>query len=144
MQHALFLFILLTQKRGGFWVSMISKVEATQKREIMKTDLLEQNPRLLHTHEQRVRNFLQTKNIPAKCIQYDNLSVYAQVKGVMYDHIVQPKHHRQFLKFCRLWLKNQGILPQAYMAKIQAQAQYYSNKQYNAVMRERRLQKKTV
>ena len=110
----------------------------------MKQDLFQQNPRIYFAHEQRVRNFLQSKNIPAKCIEFDNIDVYAQVKSVMYDHIVQPKHHRQFLKFCRLWLKNQGILPQAYKAKIQAQAQYYSNKQYNAVMRERRLQKKTV
>jgi hypothetical protein len=105
-------------------------------------ELLEHNPRLYQIHQNRVKNFLKSKNISAIGIECDNVALYSDVMSLINNPIVDPKHQRQFRKFCRQWLKNRGSLDQKYISSIANRTNYYHNKQYNAMMRERRLARK--
>lgn len=106
-------------------------------------ELLEHNYTLLNKHECTVMNFLRSKNIPAKCLDYDNVGLYGKVMGIVDDPIVADKHRRQFYKFCRQWHKHQGKLTVCYVTKIANRVEYYHNRRYNAMMRERRLARRS-
>lgn len=110
-------------------------------------DLLEHNPWLYNTHQSRVKNFLKSKHLSSVTIDYDHVDLYSRVMAIKDSDIVDPKHRRQFNKFCRQWVRTHGVLGQDYIQKISNRTKYYENKQWNAMMRERRLarkQKKTV
>lgn len=111
------------------------------------SELLEHNTWLYRSHQNKLKNFLRSKRINMTTIDYDNVQLYSDVLSVIDNPLVHPKHVRQFRKFCRQWLRNHGALDPEYIGKIRNRCKYYHNKQYNAMMRERRLarkQKKTV
>lgn len=96
------------------------------------------------THENRVSKFLASVSVPSAYLYYDNLKEYSDAKQLLKTDLLNA-HDRKILDlFTRHWVIEHGIIEQARLDDIRRRLQYYSHKQTNMALRQKRLQRKAV
>ena len=96
------------------------------------------------SHENRVSKFLASVSVPSAYLYYDNLKEYSDAKQLLKTDILNDHDRRVLDLFTRHWVIKHGTIEQARLDDIRRRLQYYTLKQNNMALRQKRLQRKAV
>jgi hypothetical protein len=97
-----------------------------------------------YSHENRVSKFLASVCVPAEYLHYSNLTEYSDAKQLLKTHILNAHDRKVLDLFTRHWVIKHGEITQARLTDIRNRLTYYSHKQNNMALRQKRLQRKAV
>lgn len=103
-----------------------------------------QTYKLEQQHERAVNQFLSSVSVPNDYLYYDNVVEYSNAKQLLKTDILNDHDRRVLDLFTRHWVIKHGTIAQARLEDIQRRLQYYSHKQTNMALRQKRLQRKAV
>lgn len=103
-----------------------------------------QNYKLEQQHERAVNQFLSSVSVPTDYLYYDNVVEYSTAKQLLKSNILNDHDRRVLDLFTRHWVIKHGTIDQARLEDIQRRLQYYTHKQNNMALRQKRLQRKAV
>lgn len=106
-------------------------------------DILEQIIRE-QQHEKAVKSFLNSVDVSAKYIHYDNFKTFANAKNTMKFNTITQRDVLVLNKFCKRWIQLKGEVDAVYLRRIQSTIKYYANKEHNYKCKQRRLQTRAV
>ncbi len=95
-------------------------------------------------HENAVSKFLASVCVPAEYLHYSNLTEYSDAKQLLKTNILNAQDRKVLDLFTRHWVIKHGNIEQARLADIRNRLTYYSHKQNNMALRQKRLQRKAA
>lgn len=95
-----------------------------------------------YKHERRVKNFLRTKQLPIKYINYDNVLIYTKAKQTLDLSVVSQKDRKIINKFIKNWIIHKGDIDPMYIKQMYNMTKHYAFKIKNLALRDARLQRK--
>lgn len=95
-----------------------------------------------YKHEQRVKNFLRTKQLPIKYLDYDNVVIYTKAKQTVNLNIISQKDKKILNKFTKNWVIAKGDVKPSYVKRVSGMIKHYAYKMQNLALRNARLQRK--
>ena len=99
-----------------------------------------------YRHEQMVKTFLRTKQLPTKYLDYENVVIYTKAKEIMKTDYISAQDYNQLNRFCKRWVQKKGQVSLEHTKRIQSICKYYFIKQqgklHNSSQKQLRLARK--
>jgi len=97
-----------------------------------------------YQHEKKVSKFLASVSVPLEYLHYSNLVEYSDAKQLLKTNILNAHDRKVLDLFTRHWVIKHGNIEQTRLTDIRNRLTYYSHKQNNMALRQKRLQRKAV
>ena len=70
------------------------------------------------SHEQAVKQFLNSRGVNSSTLNYDNFQLYADAKRYRHHHVASQRQQKQLNKFCKRWIVFKGDIKPGALAKV--------------------------